>query len=479
MKNTDITPNESGANSLKVNNMCLITHEDLIADNAKDFILVQSNNIIAGQNINNYYFIRTSIQHKFFGLDKCPKTNATEEYKALYLKDLSDELQREVIKLTDRTDFNHFFAKAELQCYIKNGSFTFKTVATNPETTLIDFKNLISRYPLQLNTVIDEHGNTALSVAAAKGHIEIVNALLAKEGIDANAADQDGDTALIWAAAKGHTDIVDALLAKEGLNVNFANEHGDTALICAAAKGHTDIVKALLAKEGIDANAADQGGQTALIRAAYKGHTDIVNALLVKEGIDVNVASKYGYTALICAVSQGCRASRIEWGGFRRIVSNLLAKGADVNAVIQTGYTALKLIEDYAHVEYVDYAYGYTYRSSRLIDDEMVNLLISNGAKRHWSEFLVPAGCFFLTLWIFIASIFIAAPLADVVGTGLFFVVSTIYLSQLVFPKITASYVVSPSVKALQASSIDTKKNSSPATKVETNSAATGQDKDK
>ncbi|MBT4803437.1 MAG: ankyrin repeat domain-containing protein [Legionellales bacterium] len=399
MKNTGSAPNESGANSQEeqTENTCLITLQGLTAKNANEFILVQSNNIIAGQNINNYYFISTSIQHKFFGLDKCPKTNATEEYKALYLKDLSDELQREVIKLTDRTDFNPFFAKAELQCYIKNGSFTFKTVATNPETTLIDFKNLISRYPLQLNTVIDEHGNTALSVAAENGHIDIVNALLDKEEI----------------------------------KVNAVNQHGDTALICAAAKGHIDIVKALLGKEGID----------------------------------VDVANDSGYTALICAVSQGCRASRIEWGGFRRIVSNLLAKGADVNAVIQAGYTALKLIEDYAHVEYVDYASGYTYRSSRLIDDEMVNLLISNGAKRHWSEFLVPAGCFFLTLWIFIANIFIAAPLSSVVGAGLFFVVSTIYLSQLVFPKITASYVVSPSVNPLQAGSIYT------ATKVGTNSA--------
>jgi len=75
-----------------------------------------------------------------------------------------------------------------------------------------------------------------------------------------------------------------------------------------------------------------------------------------------------------------------------------------------------------------------------------------------------------VSLGLFIASIFIAAPLAAVVGTGLLFAVSTIYLSQLVFPKITASYVVSSSVKALQASSIPT------ATNVGTNLEATGQE---
>ena len=125
MKNTGSTSNESGANIQEEQtvNRCLITLKDLTADNANDFILVK---VIAAQDKGAYYFIHTSVQYKFFGLDKCVITQATGEYKALYLKDLSQELQSEVIKLTDRTDFNHFFAKKELQNHIKTGTFNFK-----------------------------------------------------------------------------------------------------------------------------------------------------------------------------------------------------------------------------------------------------------------------------------------------------------------------------------------------------------------
>ena len=460
---------------------CPLSLETLTQDNIKDFILVK---VIAAQDKGAYYFIHTSVQYKFFGLDSCPKTRATKEYKALYLKDLSQELQSEVIKLTDNTEFDPFFAKKELQNHIKTGTFNFKKAVTAGNTTLTEFKELIIRYPLQLDAVIDEHGSTALIWAAEKGHTDIVDALLGVTGINVNTANMYGNTALIFATDKGHTDIVDALLAKEGLNVNFANEHGDTALTCAVDKGHTDIVKALLAKEGIDANAADQDGDTALTCAAAKGHIEVVNALLVKEGIDANAATNNGNTALIWAAYKGhtdmVKAlldvtgikvnTANQYGntalidaaanGYKDIVNALLAKkGIDVNVANKHGDTALMSAWTQGH-------------------KDTVNLLIANGANRYWGEFLLPAVCSFVSLGLFIASIFIAAPLAAVVGTGLLFAVSTIYLSQLVFPKITASYVVSPSENPLQAGSIATNNSSSPYTDVGTNSAAAEARKD-
>jgi uncharacterized protein len=51
----------------------------------------------------------------------------------------------------------------------------------------------------------------------------------------------------MWASEKGHVDVVQALLAK-GAEVNAKNNNGATALIWASIQGHVDVVQALLAK---------------------------------------------------------------------------------------------------------------------------------------------------------------------------------------------------------------------------------------
>ena len=330
--------NTGGANSLEVNNICPITQEELTADNTNDFILVK---VIRPDSL-TCYFIHTSVQNQFFGLDKCPITNATEEYKALYLKDLSQELQSEVIKLTDNTEFTLFFAKEELQYHIKIGTFKFKTVAKNQVTTLDDFINLINSYLLQLDAHLDNNGHTVLIWSAYHGRTEKVGALLDK-GADVNAADEQGSTALIRAAEKGHIDIVKALLDKNGIKVNAGNQYGHTALMLVAGMGNTAIVNAFLDKEGIEVNAEDEQGSTALILAAAKGHTDTVSALLEK-GANVNAADKHGYTALWVAAQNG----------HTYIVKALLEKGANVNAANQQGITALIIAAQKGHTDIVN-----------------------------------------------------------------------------------------------------------------------------
>lgn len=104
-------------------------------------------------------------------------------------------------------------------------------------------------------------GWTPLHWAAAKGHKDVVELLLANKA-DADATESFGWTPLHWAANNGRRDVVELLLASKA-NVNSNNNNGGTPLHWAETKGHRDVVDLLLAK-GADANARDNKGRTAL-----------------------------------------------------------------------------------------------------------------------------------------------------------------------------------------------------------------------
>jgi len=96
-----------------------------------------------------------------------------------------------------------------------------------------------------------------------------------------NAQSVDGDTALTVAAAKGYTDVVQALLAATGggtrLHLDAQDAVGYTALMRASARGHRDIVQ-LLRAAGADAAVRNLDGNTADDVAAPTAGDAVVTA---------------------------------------------------------------------------------------------------------------------------------------------------------------------------------------------------------
>ena len=101
--------------------------------------------------------------------------------------------------------------------------------------------------------------------AAKGGDVEKIKALLKANPELVSMKDRSGKTPLHSAAAKGHKNVADLLLAK-GADVNAKDNAGLTPLHCAAANEHKNVAELLLAK-GADVNAKSKNGNTPLKEA--------------------------------------------------------------------------------------------------------------------------------------------------------------------------------------------------------------------
>lgn len=138
-------------------------------------------------------------------------------------------------------------------------------------------------------------GYTALTGAAQRGHLEVVQILL-EQGADFNALDKHGLAALTHAAFFGHTEIVQILLDR-GADVNAMDDKGLSALSWAASRGHTEITK-MLVDRGADPNSKCSGGSTVLYCAVLGGKTEMVKILLEK-GATANTEGPPGTGSLL------------------------------------------------------------------------------------------------------------------------------------------------------------------------------------
>lgn len=227
------------------------------------------------------------------------------------------------------------------------------------------------------------HQRSALDIAAQKGHVGVMRALIC-HGADVNAIEPNTDTTALHVAAQFDQVGAVNVLAAASANLDVQDHIGYTALHIASVAGGSCTITAL-ANHGADLNIEDYEGKsplhlavvipsslvavrallaagadttlrsgsgddetaapdlTALDLAAKAGHIDIIKAL-IEAGAPVDVKNRDGKTALIHAVKAN-KASAVD---------ALLGAGADPEAHLNDeSWTSLHSAAEDTYVEVV------------------------------------------------------------------------------------------------------------------------------
>ncbi|XP_008782015.2 ankyrin repeat domain-containing protein 2A [Phoenix dactylifera] len=109
-----------------------------------------------------------------------------------------------------------------------------------------DIEDVVSLYSMgvSLNSK-DSQGRTALHMASANGHLDIVEYLISN-GADVNAANSEKNTPLHWACLNGHIEVVKTLI-QNGASLSVLNSHERTPMDEAVSTGKMEVVDAISA----------------------------------------------------------------------------------------------------------------------------------------------------------------------------------------------------------------------------------------
>ncbi|XP_053686218.1 ankyrin-3-like [Sabethes cyaneus] len=169
-----------------------------------------------------------------------------------------------------------------------------------------------------------------LHIAAGKGHMKVVEILL-NNGANADSKDNHGRTALELAASHGYLSIVKCLMQYKHFNLNDRGNDGFTVLHIASQEGKLETVKYLV-NSGSDMYATNNFGSKPVHVAAREGYKDVVE-FFIEQGMDINEPGNNNQTILHYSILNNNVA----------IAQYLIQKGANINAKDTCGLTPVHL----------------------------------------------------------------------------------------------------------------------------------------
>ena len=204
--------------------------------------------------------------------------------------------------------------KATLETKIKDGDDLATPLVIAVRDGKLDFVKVLLRYEanIEARATIKIDGEaikdcTALWVAAAKGHFDVVR-LLIEQSAEVDGRTSNNSTPLRAAAVDGHLDIVRCLV-ENGADVNARNNFNSTPLMLTCHNGHLDVASYLV-KHGANINIQDNAGQSCLHYASKRGHVQLVCELLA---LGAKQTQNLNRLTPLLEASNDCKIEMVEW----------------------------------------------------------------------------------------------------------------------------------------------------------------------
>ncbi|KAL7963100.1 ankyrin repeat-containing domain protein [Trichoderma compactum] len=170
----------------------------------------------------------------------------------------------------------------------------------------------------------DDDGCNACLLAAKRGILRNVWALLRNPHIDPNQENNDKKTAAIYAAAGYQREaeatpvylgrnkhfVLKALIADERVDLNKVDDNGLTAMHWAIRNNRRENVRLLVESGRVDVNQDSGAGRRTLIEACILKYSNMTEILLDSGGVDLSKRNSDGETPLMFAVR---KAGRENW----------------------------------------------------------------------------------------------------------------------------------------------------------------------
>ncbi|XP_049536804.1 serine/threonine-protein phosphatase 6 regulatory ankyrin repeat subunit B isoform X1 [Anopheles darlingi] len=151
--------------------------------------------------------------------------------------------------------------------------------------------------------VFDNEGRSALHLAAEHGFLQVCDALITNKAF-INSKSRVGRTALHLAAMNGYSELVKFLIRDHNAVVDILTLRKQTPLHLAAASGQMNVCKLLL-ELGANIDATDDVGQKPIHVAAQNNYSEVAKLFLQQHPNLVMATSKDGNTCAHIAAMQG------------------------------------------------------------------------------------------------------------------------------------------------------------------------------